>query len=99
MSGRWEVSPEFPGGHMVPLTADEVAQRSKDDAEGAQRALTHAEREAHDIAIRVRLESALDLLENTQAWSLRTQAERVEALRRANAALIRLALSRLEATG
>lgn len=99
MADKWVVNPEYPEGCAVALTADEEAQRAADDAEGLASAAAELAREANDRTIRDRLTAALDVLENPTTWPPRTQAEKIEALRRVNAALIRLLLRRLETTG
>lgn len=98
---RFEVSPEFPQGRLVPLTDAEVAQRAASRAVAQTR---QAERDRADVVaatITARLASLLDDAETSErTWATLTAGQKVEgALRtslRMNIALARLLLRRLD---
>ena len=59
---KWEVSPEFPEGRWMPLTAEEIAQLEKDRVEGEAASVVAATALVNERTLDERLELQLPIL-------------------------------------
>lgn len=103
MPGRWVIDADHPEGHLVEMTAEEETQAAADRQAAETVAAAERTLEENDRLLRDRLEQALTNLETANAnWATLTAAQKDAALRlgiRADAALIRLILRKLDTAG
>lgn len=66
MADRWEVSPEYPAGHSVPLTKAELADMEARRIAGEANALKEAADAKEEALLVQRLEDAIVTLEAEQ---------------------------------
>jgi hypothetical protein len=62
MAGKWEVSPEFPEGHLVPLTPEEEAQAEADRVAGTVVGAAEEATKANQRTLDQRLSEQLPIL-------------------------------------
>lgn len=99
---KWVVDPEHPGGYEVELTAEEEAQRAKDQQAGTaySEALQASEANAADMVAKVRqrmddLAAAADLVASGNATA-QQQRDALALCLRTTARLARIVLRNLD---
>lgn len=98
---KWIVDQDHPDGHLVPMTAEEQAQYTADQAEGAKAAQAAAAVEQNAATMTDRTATAIAGLEDAAAsWGTLTNAQKDAAMKltvQVSARLARLVLHRLDA--
>lgn len=99
----WEVTAEFPQGHLRPMTNAELAQHEADQQAGAAATQQQATSDANAGTIRQRATDAIANLESAYTnWGTLTAAQKDAALRlnvRVTVGLVRLYLRLLDTPG